>query len=160
MPSKTFQLAIGMPPEVVEALRGAPFRGGLEAIAHTLPYDMAVIGPGTVPVDLLKRWTCRRWSSSAPASPERAGRRRAGRWPPAVRGARLEVLDGVDHGAAPEALAPPVIPFLAGYGVHATVRSGRSARPRSANGRSSHSARRRAGNGARPRCRWPPSAAR
>lgn len=34
---------IGMPPAVVERLRHAPFRPALEALAHTLPYDLAVI---------------------------------------------------------------------------------------------------------------------
>jgi pimeloyl-ACP methyl ester carboxylesterase len=33
---------IGIPPAVVEKLRRAPFRPALEALAHTLPYDLAV----------------------------------------------------------------------------------------------------------------------
>ncbi|RWI57035.1 MAG: alpha/beta hydrolase [Mesorhizobium sp.] len=38
-----FQLeAIGMPPSVVEKMRHAPFRPGLEAMAHTLFYDLSV----------------------------------------------------------------------------------------------------------------------
>ena len=31
--------AVGIPPDVVSQLRHAPFRPGLEAIAHTLAYD-------------------------------------------------------------------------------------------------------------------------
>jgi hypothetical protein len=36
--------AVGIPEEVVAQLRHAPFRPGLEAIAHTLAYDAAIIG--------------------------------------------------------------------------------------------------------------------
>src|SRR5690242_10798264 len=36
--------AVGMPEQVVVQLRNAPFRPALEAIAHTLAYDAAVIG--------------------------------------------------------------------------------------------------------------------
>ena len=103
---EAFQLAIGIPPEVVEGLRGAPFRRRLEAIAHTLPYDMAVIGRGTVPVDLLKQVDVPTLVVVGAASPDAliaAGRAVAA----GVPDAQLEVLDGVDHGAAPEALAPP-----------------------------------------------------
>lgn len=43
-----FQLeAIGMPPPVVEKMRHAPFRPGLEAMAHTLFYDLSVIADTT-----------------------------------------------------------------------------------------------------------------
>jgi len=109
---EAFQLAIGIPPEVVEGLRHAPFRHGLEAIAHTLPYDLAVVGPGTVPVDLLKQVDVPTLVVVGAASPEPL--RAAGRAVAAgVAGAHLEVLDGVDHSAPPEALAPPVARFLA-----------------------------------------------
>ena len=37
-----FQLAIGIPPEVVAGMREAPFRPALEAIAPTLVYDTAI----------------------------------------------------------------------------------------------------------------------
>lgn len=109
---EAFQLAIGIPPETVAGVRHAPFRGGLEAIAHTLPYDLAVIGPGTVPVDLLKRVEVPTLVMVGATSPEplvAAGRAVAG----GVADAQLAVLDGVDHGAAPEALAPPMARFLA-----------------------------------------------
>ena len=38
------QVAVGIPQEVVAGMRQAPFRPGLEAIAHTLVYDATVIG--------------------------------------------------------------------------------------------------------------------
>ena len=99
-----FQIAIGMPRELVEAMRGAPFRAALEAIAHTLPYDLAVIGRGTVPAALLARVDVPTRVVVGAASPEAliaAGRATA----EAVPGARLDVADGVDHSAAPDVLA-------------------------------------------------------
>lgn len=45
--------AVGMPEEVVVQLRHAPFRPGLEEIAHTLAYDATIIGDLTLPSDQL-----------------------------------------------------------------------------------------------------------
>lgn len=45
--------AVGLPEEVVVGMRDAPFRAGLEAIAHTLAYDAAIIGDLTVPAELI-----------------------------------------------------------------------------------------------------------
>jgi pimeloyl-ACP methyl ester carboxylesterase len=109
---ETFQLAIGMPSDLVVALRDAPFRAGLEAIAHTLPYDLAVIGPGTLPVEVAAAVTVPTLvvvGADSPGELVAAGRALAG----AVRGGRLAVLEGVDHSAPPEALAAPITPFLA-----------------------------------------------
>jgi pimeloyl-ACP methyl ester carboxylesterase len=44
---------VKIPPEVVAQLRHAPFRPGLEAIAHTLVYDAAIIGDLSLPADML-----------------------------------------------------------------------------------------------------------
>jgi pimeloyl-ACP methyl ester carboxylesterase len=109
---EAFQLAIGIPPALVAQLRDAPFRPGLEAIAHTLPYDLAVIGPGTVPVDLLKQVDVPTLVVAGSASPEplvAAARAVAG----AVDGAELALVEGADHGAPPDVLAAPVRRFLA-----------------------------------------------
>jgi pimeloyl-ACP methyl ester carboxylesterase len=40
---------VGIPPEVVAQLRGAPFRSSLERIAHTLVYECTLIGDGSLP---------------------------------------------------------------------------------------------------------------
>ena len=45
--------AVSMPEEVVAQLRQAPFRPGLEAIAHTLAYDAAIIGDRSLPAAML-----------------------------------------------------------------------------------------------------------
>jgi pimeloyl-ACP methyl ester carboxylesterase len=44
---------IGMPEDVVAQMRHAPFRPGLEAIAHTLTYDLTIIGDLTLPTELI-----------------------------------------------------------------------------------------------------------
>lgn len=46
-------VAIGIPEQVVAQLRHAPFRPALEAIAHTLPYDAAILGDRSLPVGLI-----------------------------------------------------------------------------------------------------------
>ncbi len=46
---------IGLPEEAVTAIRSAPFRPGLEAIAHTLVYDAAITGDLTLPTEKLAR---------------------------------------------------------------------------------------------------------
>jgi hypothetical protein len=43
---------IGMRDDLVAQLRHAPFRPGMEAIAHTLVYDAMIIGDLTLPTDL------------------------------------------------------------------------------------------------------------
>ena len=45
--------AVGIPEDVVVQMRHAPFRPGLEAIAHTLVYEATIIGDLTLPTDLI-----------------------------------------------------------------------------------------------------------
>jgi pimeloyl-ACP methyl ester carboxylesterase len=45
--------AVGIPEDVVAQLRHAPFRPGLEAIAHTLIYDAAIVGDLSLPTELI-----------------------------------------------------------------------------------------------------------
>ncbi len=56
-----------MPEEVVAQLRQAPFRPGLEAIAHTLVYDATIIGDLTLPTELIA--STRRPPSSGESPP-------------------------------------------------------------------------------------------
>ena len=56
--------ALGMPPEAVAGMRQAPFWAGLEAVAHTLAYDLSV----SAPVQTGSRASLSRWASiGAPA---------------------------------------------------------------------------------------------
>jgi pimeloyl-ACP methyl ester carboxylesterase len=45
--------AVGMPEQAVVGMRSAPFRAGMEALAHTLPYDAAVVGDRSLPRRML-----------------------------------------------------------------------------------------------------------
>ena len=108
-----FQLKmIGMPPAVVEQMRNAPFRPGLEAMAHTLPYELKIIGDGmAVPFDLLEKaempalvvdgqttpWMTKTAEVIAAGLPD---------------GRHLSIA-GLGHELTPELLADPVAAFLA-----------------------------------------------
>ena len=104
---------IGMPEEVVARMRHAPFRPGLEAIAHTLVYDATIIGDLTLPTALVA-------SVAAPAlvidgedSPplmRNAARAVADTLP----GGRQRTLPGQGHEIAPDATAAVVADFLHG----------------------------------------------
>ena len=102
-----------MPGEVVARLRQAPFRPGLEAIAHTLAYDAEVIGDLALPADLL----------AAIRTPPLVidGERSQ----PLMRNAAQAVADGLPNGRrltlrgeghdiSPDVTAAALVDFLAG----------------------------------------------
>jgi pimeloyl-ACP methyl ester carboxylesterase len=106
-----FQRSIGIPAEVVEQLRHAPFRPALDAIAHTLAYDLAVMGTGVVPTDLLGKIHVPTLVVVGGDSPEPL--QVAARGVVAVvDGADLAVLDGADHSAGTDVLAPVLSAFF------------------------------------------------
>ena len=104
--------AVGIPPDVVAQLRHAPFRPGLEAIAHTLAYDAAIIGDLSLPAGLLATVTAPALVISGENSPpflRNAARAAAA----ALPGGRLATLPGQTHDINPEATAPVMAEFLA-----------------------------------------------
>lgn len=106
-----FQRYIGIPAEIVGQLRHAPFRPALEAIAHTLPYDLAVMGTGVVPDELLGGIDVPTLVVVGGDSPEPlqvAARAVVA----AVDDADLAVLDGADHSASTDDLAPVLTAFF------------------------------------------------
>lgn len=102
---------IGIPQDLVAQMRHAPFRPGLEAIAHTLIYDAMVMGDFSLPAALIA-------SVHAPAlviDGENS--------PPSLRNAAravaetlpngwLHSLAGQDHTIDPDATAPVAAQFL------------------------------------------------
>lgn len=106
-----FQRSIGIPAEIVGQLRHAPFRPALEAIAHTLPYDLAVMGTGVVPDELgeIDVPTLVVVGGDSPEPLQVAARAVVAE----VDGSDLAVLDGADHGAGTDDLAPVLSAFFA-----------------------------------------------
>ena len=104
--------AVGLPEEVVVQMRNAPFRPGLEAIAHTLAYDAEITGQADLPTDTLARVT-------APVLVISGGES----WPflrdgaaalaDALPDGRLRTLAGESHHINPEPTAETIAAFLA-----------------------------------------------
>lgn len=111
---KTFLMVAGTPEEVVEGMKQAPVWGWFTALAHTLPYDLTICGPGAHPrTDHLAKIAIPALVIGGGASPEalQAGARVAAE---AVPGARHETLEGQDHGVLqhPETLKRLLLDFL------------------------------------------------
>src|SRR5690242_949870 len=104
--------AVGIPQEVVVQLRHAPFRPGLEAIAHTLAYDAAVIGDRSLPTGLLAGVTVPAVVIAGEQSPPFL-RNAAQATAETMPNGRLAVLPGQTHDLNPGATAPVMAEFLA-----------------------------------------------
>jgi pimeloyl-ACP methyl ester carboxylesterase len=107
-----FFAAAGMPPEMVEEMRGDP---KLRALAPTMPYDFEVMGDftrgGTVPEDLVRAIRIPTLVIAGGASPD-FFRDAAARIAAALPNGTLVVLEGQDHGAPADIVAPVVADFL------------------------------------------------
>jgi pimeloyl-ACP methyl ester carboxylesterase len=103
--------AVGIPPEVVAQLRHAPFRPGLEAIAHTLVYEAAIIGDRTIPVDRLTSVTVPTLVLCGEGSPPflTDGARAVAE---ALPDGHFHALPGQTHDLNPDATAPVLKEFL------------------------------------------------
>jgi pimeloyl-ACP methyl ester carboxylesterase len=104
--------AVGMPEEVVAQLRQAPFRPGLEAIAHTLAYDAAIVGDRSLPTGLIASVTVPALVISGDQSPPFL-RASAQAVADALPNGRLSTLAGQGHDISPAATAPVMTEFLA-----------------------------------------------
>lgn len=100
--------AVGLPAEIINGMRGSPVWDWFTALAHTLPYDTILCGPGMrLPADLFAAVTVPVLAIGGGASPP---------WLPAaaravadaVPAGRYVTLDGHDHGVLqqPGALRP------------------------------------------------------
>jgi pimeloyl-ACP methyl ester carboxylesterase len=104
--------AVGIPEDVVAQMRHAPFRPGLEAIAHTLAYEAAIIGDRSLPAGLLATVTIPALVVTGEQSPpflQAAAQAAAA----ALPGGRLAILPGQTHDINPDATAPVMTEFLA-----------------------------------------------
>jgi pimeloyl-ACP methyl ester carboxylesterase len=106
-----FFLADMVPPEALEEMRGSPEWPALEALAHTLAYDNAVMGDDLVPVDEARAVTMPSLVLDGSESPEFM-REVAAALARALPNARRKSLEGQSHSAAPEVLAPVLVEFF------------------------------------------------
>jgi pimeloyl-ACP methyl ester carboxylesterase len=113
-----FFTLVGMPPDMVEEMRRGPGWPALEALAHTLAYDSAVMGDvsrgGAVPTDVARGVTTPTLVLVGGASPDwmiEVGRELAD----TVQDGRHRILEGQEHVVPPEILAPVLKEFLAGH---------------------------------------------
>jgi pimeloyl-ACP methyl ester carboxylesterase len=108
-----FAEGVAVPPEMIAGMRASQMWGWFTGLAHTLPYDMALAGPGL-------RWPAERFATiSVPVLAIGGGQ--SPQWLPAaalavadaIPGARYVTLEGQDHGVLnqPEALLPLLTAF-------------------------------------------------
>ncbi len=150
---------VGTPAEAVAQMKSAPTWPALEAVAHTLPYDIAVLGDNMagnpLPTD---RWTAATAPTlvmdggASPAWIRNSARTFAGILP----NAQHRTLEGQTHAAAPEVLAPEIERFFSVEAVREAGVNPRSAPEHSASfhGRSWRSAFRRIAVRAAPQSGW------
>jgi pimeloyl-ACP methyl ester carboxylesterase len=103
--------AIGMPEEVVARLRDAPFRPGLEALAHTLVYDATIIGDLTLPTELIASIATPALVIDGEKSPPLM-RDAAGAVADALPNGRRVTLPDQTHDISPDATAAELEGFL------------------------------------------------
>ena len=103
-----FMADMGMPPDVIEGMATDP---GMLAVAPTMPYDHDVMGDfdrgGTIPEELVAAITVPTLVIAGGESPD-FFRDTAARLADLLPDGTLTVLDGQDHGAPAEVVAPVV----------------------------------------------------
>jgi pimeloyl-ACP methyl ester carboxylesterase len=115
---KAFLTASEMPPEMAE---GASHDPKMLAIAPTMPYDFEVMGDsqgGTIPEERVRAVRVPTLVILGGASPE-FFHETANRLVDLLPNGRLTVLEGQDHGAPPEVVAPVVAEFVGSAAVTA-----------------------------------------
>ncbi|MFJ6944039.1 alpha/beta fold hydrolase [Streptomyces wuyuanensis] len=105
-------LSEALPPGALDGLRGSPLWAELEARAHTLAYDHAVLGDAGVPAGRLREVAVRVMAVDGGASPSwrRESVRAVSR---ALPRGRHRTLTGQTHEVAPHVLAPALEGFFA-----------------------------------------------
>jgi pimeloyl-ACP methyl ester carboxylesterase len=106
-----FFLADVLPAEMLAGMRHSPDWPIIEAVAHTLAYENAVLGDGAPPVDASKAATMPALvldGSESPAFLHEAAEALARVMPRAER----KTLEGQTHDVSPEAIAPVLAEFF------------------------------------------------
>ena len=107
------RVVVGIPGDVVARLRDAPFRPGLEAIAHTLVYEAKVVGDLSLPVDLVASIAIPTLVMDGESSPP-IMHGAAAALAETLQNAERRTLPGQTHDLVPEVVAAVIADFLAG----------------------------------------------
>jgi pimeloyl-ACP methyl ester carboxylesterase len=106
---------VGLPPQAVAQMRGAPFWPSLEAVADTLPYDGRVLGfdraDRSLPVERWKAVTALALVMDGGASPEWS-RNAVQAVADALPNAERRTLAGQTHEVDPAIIAPVIVEFF------------------------------------------------
>jgi pimeloyl-ACP methyl ester carboxylesterase len=109
--------AVGVPPEAVASMRETPMWPGMEALAHTIAYDGEVMGDRMSGRPLSAEWaaaiTTPALVMDGSASPTWA-RNSVAQLASILPNAEHRTLEGQDHGAAPDVVAPVLAAFFLG----------------------------------------------
>jgi pimeloyl-ACP methyl ester carboxylesterase len=101
---------VGIPEDVVARMRNAPFRPALEAIAHTLVYEVTILGDGSLPTDMARRVTT---PTLVVAGGSNAFMRVAAEaLADVLPNGQACILEGQTHDIVPSALGPALKTFL------------------------------------------------
>ncbi len=100
-----------MPVDVFEWMTQAPHWPGMLALAHTVPYENAIVGDGSIPRDrfagIVAPTLVIDGGDSAPTVHESADDVAA-----AIADSRRVTIPGAEHAPAPEAVAPVLLDFF------------------------------------------------
>jgi pimeloyl-ACP methyl ester carboxylesterase len=105
--------AVGVPVEFIPQMRADPMWQGLETVAHTLPYDLAIMGDNSIPTSRVVSVKAPTLVVDGGASPDWL-RNAAQALADALPNAQRRTLEGQTHGVSPEAIAPVLKEFFAG----------------------------------------------
>ena len=106
-----FQGLVGIPADLIAQYRQAPFWPALERIAHTLVYEMTIIGDGAIPPGLASRVTIPTLVIDGGDSPPFL-RSAAEALTAALPNAQRRSLAGQTHDLVPAVLAPVLREFF------------------------------------------------
>jgi pimeloyl-ACP methyl ester carboxylesterase len=110
--AETFLLeAVGFPADVVATTEQSPGWAGMVAVAHTLPYDLALVGDGSMPTARLATIAVPTLVVDGGASPDWA-RNAVAAVATAIPGARRLTIEGQNHGVTANLLAPALVDFF------------------------------------------------
>lgn len=110
--------AIELPEPVVDDLETSPGWPLMLALAHTLPYDMQIVGDGAIPAERLAALRLPTLVMTGGASPAWM-RDSVAAVAAAIPGSSSAALPGQAHAPAPDLLAPRLAAFFAGSAVNA-----------------------------------------